>query len=158
MLRCGPCHIYQICVSWFKFWQCCYVDEPEGGAFAFFLWSHHRVLDWLICPQPGKFDIQNLLMPGPFPGGAVGTARNDWCITGKIRSLDCNAVFAGKLCSTLRRAWRPVEAGSPYPHTFSPSMSRRFHRFESSHVWLNLTKNAASSLFLIFFFSHCLTP
>jgi len=50
--------------------QCCFLDDPGGGAFGLLFWSYPGAFDGLICAHPQEFAIQKImLMPGGWPGG-----------------------------------------------------------------------------------------
>ena len=61
----------------------------EDGAFALFFSSPPRGIWQLKSPHPREFAIQGkkMLMTGGQPGGALGAAGIDWCITQNLKML-----------------------------------------------------------------------
>jgi len=59
--------------------QCCFLDDPGGGAFAFFFGPKPGHLTDLFIPTPGNlpFFKKKCLCPGVVPGGGMGTAGID---------------------------------------------------------------------------------
>ena len=57
--------------------QCCFLDDPGGGAFAFFFGPTPGHLTDLFVPTPGNLPFfGKLLMPGGWPGGGHGHCWN----------------------------------------------------------------------------------
>ena len=54
--------------------QCCFLDDPGGGAFAFCFGPTPGHLTDLFVPIPGNlpFKKKKKLMPGGWPGGGDG--------------------------------------------------------------------------------------
>jgi len=55
-------------------------DDPEGGAFALFLYPHPGAFRQLMCPHPREFDqffLKNANARGLAGGGGMGSAGID---------------------------------------------------------------------------------
>ena len=76
----------------------------EDGAFALFFRPHPGGFDSSRVPTPGNLPskAKNMLMPRGQPGGALGAAGIDWCIT-KLQDCDGNGNVKkaiGLVCKT----------------------------------------------------------